>query len=94
MQTWHGRGVTLLPPEAMDRKVMMMGPSPKGVLSEGGGHIISLSLSRGAEARSNVSGDTVVVGSSMGSNGGCWPRRYSRVRTVGAVAGTDVSVSA
>ena len=46
MQTWHGRGVTLLPPEAMDRKVMMMGPSPKGVLSEGG-DISSRSLSRG-----------------------------------------------
>ena len=47
MQTWHGRGVTLLPPEAMDRKVMMMGPSPKGVLSEGGGVISSRSLARG-----------------------------------------------
>ena len=45
MQTWHGRGVTLLPPEAMDRKVMMMGPSPKGVLSEGGGsYHLALSL--------------------------------------------------
>ena len=35
-QTWHGRGVALLPLEAVDRKVLMMAPSPKGVLGEGG----------------------------------------------------------
>ena len=50
--TWHGRGVALLPLEAVDRKVMMMAPSPKGVLGEGGLIPEGVYSVRGAEARS------------------------------------------
>ena len=45
----HGtRGVALLPLEAVDRKVMMMAPSPKGVYSvRGGGHTRGVVLGEG-----------------------------------------------